>query len=86
MSEGLQPQIQMNAIQDMMVRLEYVWLDGYTTKNLRSKVRYENWRLDTNEGSHADIIGIDQFCLSVRSGLTMDPAHSKQTAITVMCF
>ena len=47
MSEGLQPQIQMNAIQDMMVRLEYVWLDGYTTKNLRSKVRYENWKLDT---------------------------------------
>ena len=50
MSEHLQPQFQMNAIQDMMVRLEYVWLDGYTTKNLRSKVRYENWRLDTNEG------------------------------------
>ena len=56
MSEGLQPQIQMNAIQDMMVRLEYVWLDGYTTKNLRSKVRYENWKLDTNAGLSRDSV------------------------------
>ena len=54
MSEHLQPQIQMNAIQDMMVRLDYVWLDGYATKNLRSKVRYENWKLDTNAGLSRD--------------------------------
>ena len=56
MNEDLQPQIQMNAIQDMMVRLEYVWLDGYTTKNLRSKVRYENWKLDTSMGLSRDAV------------------------------
>lgn len=31
--------------QNLLVRLEYVWLDGYESKNLRSKVRYEELKV-----------------------------------------
>jgi len=35
---------------NMTVRLEYVWLDGHTTKNIRSKVRYDTWILNSESG------------------------------------
>ena len=42
---------QMNGSTDIAVRLEYVWLDGHTTKNIRSKVRYEEWNMDSSSGN-----------------------------------
>jgi glutamine synthetase len=44
-----QPQI--NATTNLTVRLEYVWLDGHKTKNLRSKVRYEHWQMNSEQGN-----------------------------------
>ena len=35
---------------NMTVRLEYVWLDGNTTKNIRSKVRFDSWTLNSQSG------------------------------------
>ena len=31
----------------MTVKLEYVWLDGHTQKNLRSKIRFEEMKLNS---------------------------------------
>lgn len=35
---------------NMTVRLEYVWLDGNATKNIRTKVQYDSWTLNSNSG------------------------------------
>ena len=35
--------------------LEYVWLDGYTTPNLRSKIKVMNWERNPEEFSYSDI-------------------------------
>ncbi len=48
MNENYQPQISGSAT--ITVRLEYVWTDGYSPANLRSKVRYEHWTMDSNGG------------------------------------
>ena len=47
----LQGQPQMSGTANITVRLEYVWLDGHSPKNIRSKVRYEEWTMDSNSGS-----------------------------------
>ena len=44
-------QRQMNASANITVRLEYVWLDGNNTQNIRSKVRYEDWTMDSQSGN-----------------------------------
>lgn len=46
---GQQPQMTGSA--NITVRLEYVWLDGHDTKNIRSKVRYEEWNMDAQSGN-----------------------------------
>ena len=35
---------------NITVRLEYVWLDGHSPKNTRSKVRFEEWLMDSQSG------------------------------------
>ena len=49
MNENYQPQISGTA--NITVRLEYIWLDGNTSANTRSKVRYVQWEMDSNDGS-----------------------------------
>ncbi len=44
-------QAQISGTTNLTVRLEYVWLDGHDSKNLRSKVRYENWTMDSTQGN-----------------------------------
>jgi len=45
------PQYEMQGTANITVRLEYVWLDGNSTRNLRSKVRYEDWVMDSQSGN-----------------------------------
>ena len=47
----MEQEYQMNAIQDMILKFEYVWLDGDKTKNIRMKTRYENWKLDMSQSA-----------------------------------
>ena len=35
----------------VQVKLEYVWLDGYKSQNLRSKTRYVNWEMNSQSGN-----------------------------------
>ena len=42
---------QMNAQAKVPVRLEYIWLDGNSPKTIRSKVRFDNWTLDSQSGN-----------------------------------
>jgi len=42
---------EINSTASIPVRLEYVWLDGHNPKNLRSKVRYDEWSLDSENGN-----------------------------------
>jgi glutamine synthetase len=42
---------QVNASAQITVKLEYVWLDGYKSKNTRSKVRYVEWTMDSESGN-----------------------------------
>lgn len=47
----MEQEYQMNAVQDMIIKFEYVWLDGDKTKNIRMKTRYENWKLDMSNSA-----------------------------------
>ena len=42
---------QMNAQANVPVRLEYIWLDGNSPKTIRSKVRFDQWTLDSQSGN-----------------------------------
>jgi len=42
---------EMTGTTTIIIKLEYVWLDGHETKNLRSKVRYEEWTMDSSSGN-----------------------------------
>ena len=46
----MEQQYEINALADMIIKFEYVWLDGYDPKNIRMKTRYENWKLDMSQG------------------------------------
>lgn len=47
-------QMKMQAFQNIIVKMEYIWFDGY---NICSKTKYENWVLNLNEGlSREDVL------------------------------
>ena len=60
----------------MLMKLEYIWLDGHSTKNLRSKCKFEEWPQESENQAYSQ-----QELLSLCSPWSFDGSSTSQAEI-----